>query len=146
MEHDGVEVLEDSRIEDARLPQGRPLFDAGIGDDTFGKSFGKSVMVVRGDADRVACPSPMERFATVAHLGYGPHIDHFGLLVFGLGKNSLCHILRGRDIGAQCRFRTIVRLRRDHTAYMQDDVCAGDTFEHILIVREVAPDDVELRV
>ena len=59
MEHNGVVVLEDRRIENAQLPQTDPSLDARIGDDAFRHGFGQSVMVVGGNTDRIAGTSPM---------------------------------------------------------------------------------------
>ena len=67
-------------------------------------------------------------------------------MVFRLRQNSFGDILCRRDIGTQGRFRTIVRLRRHHTAYMQHDVRAGHTFQYIFVLRQVAPNNMEHRM
>ena len=146
MEHDRVVVLEDCRIEDTRLTKGYPRLDARVGDDTLCQGFGQTVVVVCGDTDRITCASPMERFATITHLRYRTDIDHFRLLLFGLRQDGFGDVLCGGDIRAQSSFRTIVRLWRNHTAYMQNDVCAFHALEHIVVVSQIAPDNVQLRV
>ena len=143
MEHDRVVVLENRRIEDTRLTQRCPGLDARVGDDTFRLRFGQTVVVVCRDADRVTCATPMKRFAAVAHLSYRTDIHHFGLLVSGLRQHGFGDILCCGDIGAQRRFRTIVRLRRHHTAYVQHDVCTGHTAQHIFVFGQVSPYDVQ---
>ena len=84
MEHDRVIVLENRRIEDAGLTQTDPSLDSRVGDDTFGKCFGQTVMVVCGHTDRITGSTPMQGFTTVPHLCYRTDINHFGLLIFGL--------------------------------------------------------------
>jgi len=68
MEHNRVEILEDARIEDARLAKRHPVADARFDDDTFGDSFGDSVMIVNRDHYRVASTAPVERFVAVRRL------------------------------------------------------------------------------
>ena len=145
VEHDGVVVLENSRIENTRLTQTHPCLDTRIGDDALGLCFGQTVMVVCRHTYRVTGSTPMERFATVAHLSYGTDIDHFRLMLL-LSQNSLGDVLRCRDIRAQRCFGTIVRLRRNHTAHMQHDVCTCHSLEHVFVLRQVTPNNVQCRV
>ena len=142
VEHDGVVVLEDGGVQDTRLTQTRPLFDARVGDDAFRERFGETVVVVRRHTYRIACASPVQRFATVTHLRYRTDIDHFRLLVFGLRQDGFGDILRSGDIRAQRGFWTIVRLRRNHAAYVQHDVGTRDALQDVLVVGEVSPYDV----
>ena len=81
----------------------------------------------------------MQRLATVTHLSYRTDIDHFRLLLFRLRQDRLGDILRRGDIRTEGGLRPVIRLRRDHAAYVQHDIRTRDTFQHILVLREVAP-------
>ena len=83
----------------------------------------------------------MKRLAAVAHLSYRTDIDHFRLLAFRLRQNRFGDILRRGDIRAEGGLWSIIRLRRDHAAYVQHDIRTRDTFQHILVLREIAPDN-----
>ncbi len=141
VEHDGVIVAQDSRIEDARLAEAHPAADTGVGDDTFGLGLGESIVVVSRHAYRVAGTSPVEGFAAIAHLGYRTDINYFGLPVLRLGQYGAGDILGRRYIGAQCCAGTIVGLRRDHAADVQHNIGTGNTLENILVAGEVAPNN-----
>ena len=142
MKHDGVVVFENSGIEDARLAERHPALDAGVGDDAFSLRFGEAVMVIRADADRVACSSPMERLAAVAHLSHTADIHHFRLVL--LRQDSFHQILRCCDVClARCCW-TIIRLRRHHAAYMQHDIRTAHALQNIFIAREVAPNHFDI--
>ena len=143
MEHDRVVVLEDRRIEDTGLTERCPGLDTGIGDDPFRLRFGQSVMIVCRDTDRIPCSTPMEGFPTIAHLGYRTDIDHFRLLVFRLREHRFGDIFGCGDVGAQGCLRTIIRLRRHHSTYMEHDIGTRHAFEDILVFGEVTPDNGE---
>ena len=142
MEHDGVVVVEDSGVEDTRLAEADPSADRRAGDDTLAHGFGQSVVVVCRDADRVAGASPVERLAAVAHLGNTTYIDHLRLLLLRLRQDGVAHILRRGDIGLARSARTVVGLRRHHASHMQDDVGTRYAAQHIVVARQVAPDNL----
>ena len=143
MEHDRVVVLQDRRIENAGLTQRDPGLDARIGNDPFRHRFGDTIMVIGRDADRVSCPAPMKRFTAVSHLRYRTYINHFGLLVLGLSQYSFGDILRRGYIRAESCFGSVVGLGRDHAADMKHYICSRHAFQHIVVVREIAPYNAE---
>ena len=146
MEHDRVVVLQYSRIEYSGLAEGDPFLDSGVGNDSLRLHFGQSVMVISRHAYRVSGPSPMKRFPSVAHLRHRTYIYHFGLLVVGLRQYGFGDVLRCRYVGPQRSLGTVVRLRRDHSSYMEHYVCSADSFQHVFVLGQVSPDNTELRV
>ena len=83
----------------------------------------------------------MQRFATVAHLCHAAYIYNLRLFVFRLGEHCVTHVLCGADIRAIGGLRPIVCCGRHHSAYMQHNVCAGHTFDHIIVACQVTPYD-----
>ena len=144
VEHDGVEVLEDAGVEDARLPQADPVLDAGVGEDAFGDDLADAVAVELTGTDGVAGASPVQGFVAVGGLRHRTDIDGLDVGGIRLREDGLHHVLGGGDVHFQGLFGEIVRRGGDHAAHVQHDVRARDAREDVLIVHQVAPHDADL--
>ena len=109
------------------------MLDRRVGDDAFGEYFGYAVVVVGRHANRIACTSPMQRFAAIAHLCNAADIHNFGLFVFGLCEYGVANIFSSGYVCFVGGFWAIVGSRRNHASYMQNDICACYAAQHVLI-------------
>ena len=111
VEHDRVEIGEDSRMEYARLPKAHPSAYGGIGDNPFSQRLRDAVMIVGTHAYRVARSAPMKGLASVAHLRNASYIDHFRLMLNGLSQHGIANVGCCRDVDATCLLRPVVGAR-----------------------------------
>ena len=84
----------------------------------------------------------MVREQPVAELRDRSDVDNLNLLRLRLCKYSPCHMFGRSDIYFQCLLREIVRSRGHHSADMQDIVRTRHSAQNVLVVCEIAPDNL----
>ena len=123
------------------MAEGYPSLESRLRKDAFRHGLADGVMVVYTDADGVACTSPMIRFVAVACLGDGTDVAHPDVVRVRLGQHRLHHVLRRGLVHEAGLVREVVGGRGNHASHMQHVVGALRRLEHILVSREVTPND-----
>ena len=146
MIHDRIKIFENPRIEDARLPQGNPVLQARFSHLCLGDRFADCIVIVNTNLDRIARAAPVDGRIAVTRLGDGADIDELDRIRIGLCLDRTNDILNRADIGFHRALWEVIRRGGDHPAHMKDIICTGYAREHILIVCEIAPDELHARI
>lgn len=144
MEHYRVEILEDSRVKDARLAERHPVADARLHDGALSDSFRDSVVVIDRDRDRVACTSPVNRFVAVGRLSHSADVADLDIVSVRLSENCFGDVGSSGSVHTASTVWIVVSRRRDKSADMQHIVGILSGTENILVASEVAPDHADL--
>ena len=123
------------------MAEGYPSFEPRLRKDAFRHGLADGIVVIYADADGVARTSPMVRFVAVARLGDGTDVAHPDVVRIRLGQHRLHHVLRRGLIHEAGLVRKVVGGRGNHASHMQHVVGALRRLEHILVSREVTPND-----
>ena len=98
-------------------------------------------MVIYRNLERVAAASPVNRVVSVTRFGNRAYVADLDVVCVRLSENGFADVFSCADV---CFLRSVglpVSGRRNHSAYVQNVVCARDGVKHVLILCKVAPDD-----
>ena len=143
VEHNGIVLLEDGRVEDARLAHADPVLKPGFGEGALRDDLADAIIVIDAGEDRVSGAPPEGVGPAVGGLCHRADIDRPDVVGVGLRLDGLHHICRRRGVHLQRFLGEVVGGGRDHPAHVQHVVGARDARQHIFVVHQVAPYDLD---
>ena len=83
----------------------------------------------------------MDGIVSVACFSNGTYVANLNCIGVGLSLNCIADVFSSADICFLCSVRLSVSCGRNHTANVENVVCAVYSVENILVLGKVAPND-----